>query len=234
VTVNSRIPVGTLVSVNVGLPRNVAWRGKIVPTSIYKSRLAGAVRVGRLNLEGDQQSDLSVHGGVHKAVYAYPSEHYAWWRLELDNPDLDWGAFGENLTVSGLTETSVRIGDRFQVGTAELQVTQPRLPCYKLGIRFGRPDMETRFRRSGRTGFYLSVAREGELKAGDAVALVARAEDSMTVAEIVALHSADRPDEAMMRRARDLAALPQSMREHFTRRLADFGVSVGPEHELHR
>lgn len=211
---------GRVVSVNVGSPREIEWRGSVVRTSIYKSPAAGAVRVGRLNLAGDQQSDLSVHGGVHKAVYAYPSEHYAWWRRELDNPDLDWGAFGENLTVSGLTETAVRIGDRFQVGTAELQVTQPRLPCYKLGIRFGRPDMEIRFLRSGRTGFYLSVVHEGELESGDAVAIVDRAEDSMTVAEIVALYGAGRPDADMVRRAGELAALPQGMREHFRRQLA--------------
>ena len=210
---------GSVVSVNVGSPREIEWRGRIVRTSIYKSPVNGAVRVGRLNLEGDQQSDLSVHGGVHKAVYTYPSEHYPWWRLELDDPDLDWGAFGENLTVSGLTETSVRIGDRFQIGTAELLVTQPRLPCYKLGIRFGRPDMETRFLRSGRTGFYFSVIREGELEAGDAVAIVARAEDSMTVAEIVALYQAERPDADVVRRAGELAALPLGMREHFRRRL---------------
>jgi MOSC domain-containing protein YiiM len=205
--------------VNVGSPREIEWRGRIVRTSIHKSPVAGAVRVGRLNLAGDQQSDLSVHGGVHKAVYAYPSVHYAWWRLELDTPDLAWGAFGENLTVSGLTETSVRIGDRLQVGSAELQVTQPRLPCYKLGIRFARPDMEARFLRSGRTGFYLSVVREGELEAGAPVALLERADDSMTVAEIAALY-ADRPDPRQVRRAGELAALPQGVRDHFRRRLA--------------
>jgi MOSC domain-containing protein YiiM len=170
------------------------------------------------------QSDPAVHGGAHKAVYAYPSEHYAWWRLELGEPDLAWGAFGENLTVSGLTESSVRIGDRLQVGTAELQVAQPRLPCYKLGIRFGRPDMERRFLASGRTGFYLSVVREGILQAGDTAALVARAEDSMTVADIVALHAGDQQDAALLRRAVGLSALPGGMRELFRRRLVEAGA----------
>jgi MOSC domain-containing protein YiiM len=216
--------LGAVVSVNVGLPREIPWRGQTVRTSIFKSPVAGAVRVGRLNLLGDVQSDPAVHGGAHKAVYAYPSEHYAWWRLELGEPDLAWGAFGENLTVSGLTESSVRIGDRLQVGTAELQVAQPRLPCYKLGIRFGRPDMERRFLASGRTGFYLSVVREGILQAGDTAALVARAEDSMTVADIVALHAGDQQDAALLRRAVGLSALPGGMRELFRRRLVEAGA----------
>jgi MOSC domain-containing protein YiiM len=220
VSEDPRLPVGGLVSVNVGLPRQVPWQGTTVRTSIYKSPVAGAIRVGKLNLEGDQQSDPSVHGGVHKAVYVYPSEHYAWWRAQLDLPDLAWGAFGENLTVAGLTEAAVMIGDRLRVGTAELQVTQPRLPCYKLGIRFGRPDMEKRFLQSGRTGYYLSVVCEGALEAGDAVALVARAEESMSVAEVVALHRADRPDADLMRRAAELAALPPGMRDHFRKLLA--------------
>lgn len=212
-------PAGSVVSVNVGSPREIEWRGRRVRTSIFKSPVAGVVRVDRLNLAGDQQSDPSVHGGVHKAVYAFPSEHYVWWRLELQNPDLGWGAFGENLTVSGLTESSVSIGDRFRVGTAELQVTQPRLPCYKLNIRLGRGDMEARFLRSGGTGFYLSVVREGELEAGDAIALIERADHSMSVAEIVALYTG-RPDANLVRRAAELAVLPQGVREHFRRRLA--------------
>jgi MOSC domain-containing protein YiiM len=224
---DSRLPAGVLVSVNVGLPREIEWRGRMVRTSIYKAAVAGAVRVGRLNLDGDQQSDQSVHGGVHKAVYAYPSEHYAMWRLELDNPDLPWGAFGENLTVSGLTETSVRIGDLLRVGSAELRVTQPRLPCYKLGLRFGRTDMEERFLGSGRTGFYLSVVAEGRLEAGDAVTIAARAEESLTVAEVVALHEADSSQAEMMQRAAELTALPRGMREHFRKRLASL-LGRGP------
>jgi len=224
VTRGPRGPSGAVVSVNVGTPREIEWRGRMVRTSIFKSPVTGRVRVGGLNLAGDQQSDLSVHGGVHKAVYAYPSEHYARWRLELEDPDLPWGAFGENLTVAGLTETAVRIGDRLRVGTAELQVTQPRLPCYKLSLRFGRRDMEERFLRSGRTGFYLSVLAEGEVEAGDAVTIAARAEDSLAVADIVALYEADRSHVDAMRRAAELPALPRGMREHFRKRLASLGA----------
>ncbi len=215
---------GSVVSVNVGRPREIEWRGEIVRTSIYKSPVSGAVRIRRLNLDGDEQSDLAVHGGAHKAVYAYPSEHYAWWRSELGVPELGWGAFGENLTLTGLTEGSVSIGDRLQVGAAELQVTQPRLPCYKLGLRFGRRDMERRFLRSGLTGFYLSVAREGEVRAGDRLEVVARAEGSMSVAEIVALYTMPAPDESAMRRASELAGLPRGMREHFRDRLTGPGA----------
>src|SRR5712691_7209078 len=157
-----------LSSINVGLPRDVDWRGKRIRTSIFKALVSGPVRVTTLNLEGDQQSDLSVHGGRDKAVYAYPSEHYAFWREELPGTDLPWGAFGENFTTEGMLEDTVRIGDRLRVGAAEFVVTQPRMPCFKLGVRFDRPDMVRRFQHSGRTGFYLAVLREGEVAAGDA------------------------------------------------------------------
>src|SRR5882724_12583457 len=155
-----------VLSVNVGSPREVQWQGRPVRTSIWKSPVTGPVIVKTLNLDGDQQADLTVHGGEKKAVYVYPSEHYALWRAELPGVDLPWGAFGENLTTEGLMEDSVHIGDRFRIGSAELVVTQPRMPCFKLGIRFGRPDIVKRFLRSGRTGFYLTVTREGQVEAG--------------------------------------------------------------------
>jgi MOSC domain-containing protein YiiM len=147
----------------------------------------GRVRVTRLNVDGDQQSDLSAHGGTEKAVYAYPSEHYAFWREELPGLDLPWGAFGENFTTEGLLEGSARIGDRLRVGSAEFVVTQPRMPCFKLGIRFGRPDMVKRFQRSGKSGFYLAVLQEGEIAAGDSFELIARDEPGVTVTEVVDL-----------------------------------------------
>src|SRR2546430_1780945 len=180
-----------VIAVSVGLPREVEWRGRSVRTSIFKEPITGPVKVDPMNLAGDRQSDLEVHGGVHKAVYVYPAEHYAYWRKELPGVDLPWGSFGENLTTEGLMEDSVHIGDRFRIGSAELVVTQPRMPCFKLGIRFGRPDMVKRFLRSGRTGFYLAVTREGEVRAGDAVAPIARHELGISVAEIVGLYSAD-------------------------------------------
>lgn len=180
-----------LLSINVGLPREVEWRGKTILTSIFKSPVAGRVRVGKLNLEGDRQSDLSVHGGPEKAVYAYPSEHYAFWREELPGMELSWGAFGENFTTEGLIESSVCIGDRLRVGSAELVVTQPRMPCFKLGIRFGRADMVKHFLCSERTGFYLAVVHKGEVEAGDPVEWIARDPHGITVADVVHLYLAD-------------------------------------------
>jgi MOSC domain-containing protein YiiM len=208
-----------LLSINVGLPRDVDWRGKTVRTSIFKSPVLGRVRVTRLNVEGDQQSDLSVHGGTEKAVYAYPSEHYAFWREELPGLDLPWGAFGENFTTEGLLEGSVRIGDRLRVGSAEFVVTQPRMPCFKLGIRFGRPDIVKRFLRSGRSGFYLAVLQEGEVTAGDSFESIARDEPGVTVAEVVDLYTADAANQDLLRRVSEVPALPESWREYFRKRL---------------
>ncbi len=208
-----------VVSINAGLPREVEWRGKTVRTSIFKQPVAGRVRVERLNVEGDRQSDLAVHGGADKAVYAYPAEHYAFWRGELPGMDLPWGMFGENFTTEGLMEDAVRIGDRLRVGSAELVVTQPRMPCFKLGIRFSRPDMVKRFLRSGRTGFYFAVAREGEVAAGDAVTWVARHDLAITVAEIVGLYTADAANQDLLRRASELSALPDGWRDYFRKRL---------------
>jgi len=210
-----------VLSVNAGLPREVEWRGKTVLTSIFKAPVAGRVGVGRLNIVGDRQSDLSVHGGADKAVYAYPSEHYAFWRSELPDIDFPWGAFGENLTTEGLLEDAVHIGDRFRAGAAEFIVTQPRMPCFKLGIRFNRPDMVKRFLHSGRTGFYLAVLREGDIGAADALGLVAEDERRITVADVVALYAADAPSQDLLRRASELPSLPESWREYFRERLRE-------------
>ena len=208
-----------LLSINVGLPREVEWRGKVVRTSIFKAPVSGRVRVTRLNVQGDRQSDLSVHGGADKAVYAYPSEHYAFWRNELPDMDLPWGAFGENLTTEGLSEDKVHVGDRFRAGSTEFTVTQPRLPCFKLAIRFNRPDLVKRFLRSGRTGFYLAVIQEGDIGAGDSLDLVAEDNGHVTVADVVGLYAADAPNQGLLRRASESAALPESWREYFRERL---------------
>jgi MOSC domain-containing protein YiiM len=204
-----------LISVNVGLPREVAWNGGRVTTGIFKQPVQGPIRVQRVNLVGDKQADLSVHGGPHKAAYAYPVEHYTYWRRELPDRELTWGIFGENLTTEGLHESAVYIGDRFRIGTAELVVTQPRVPCYKLGIRFGRPDMVKRFLSSRRTGFYFAVAQEGELDGGDPIELVAREAKSLTVADITRLYVFERNDREMLQRAVQLEALPESWRSYF-------------------
>jgi len=210
-----------LLSVNVGLPREIKWRGKLVRTSIFKAPVQGRVRVTRLSIEGDQQSDLSVHGGIDKAVYVYPSEHYPFWREELPGMDLPWGMFGENLTTQGMLEDTVHIGDRLRAGSAEFVVTQPRMPCFKLGIRFGRPDMVKRFQHSGRSGFYLSVVREGEITAGDSLEWIARDENGVTVADVANLYTADAADPALLHRVSELSALPQGWRDHFRKRLLE-------------
>lgn len=208
-----------LISINAGLPREVSWDGKTVTTSIWKEPVAGPVRVSALNLEGDRQSDLSVHGGPDKAVYVYPSEHYAYWRERLPGVELPWGAFGENFTSEGLSEDSVRIGDRLRVGSAEFAVTQPRMPCFKLGIRFENPKMVKMFLKSGRTGFYLAVTREGEVEAGDGVEIVAPARDSLTIADIVRLYASDSENQGMLMLATRLAGLPEGWRDYFKKRL---------------
>jgi MOSC domain-containing protein YiiM len=208
-----------VLSINVGLPRELEWRGKVVRTSIFKAPVAGRIRVSRLNIEGDRQSDLSVHGGADKAIYAYPSEHYAFWRREIPGADFPWGAFGENLTTEGLLEDKVHIGDRFRAGSAEFIVTQPRTPCFKLGIRFNRPDMVKRFLHSGRSGFYLSVAQEGEIEAGDPLDLVAADHSHITVADVAGLYAADDANQDLLRRASELPSLPEGWREYFRERL---------------
>jgi MOSC domain-containing protein YiiM len=208
-----------IVAINVGLPTEVVWRGQTVRTSIFKKPVAGRIRVDRLNLAGDQQSDLAVHGGADKAVYVYPAEHYAFWREELPGVDLPWGSFGENLTTEGLREDAVHIGDRLNAGSAAFVVTQPRMPCYKLSVRFGRLDMVKRFLQSGRTGCYLSVSREGELVAGDVITLAVAETSAVTVAEIVSLYAADASNQDLLRRATEAAALPQAWRDYFRERL---------------
>jgi MOSC domain-containing protein YiiM len=208
-----------LVSVNVGRPREVDWHGRSVRTSIWKSPLSGRVRVNRLNLEGDEQSDLSVHGGPDKAVYVYPSEHYEFWRRELSLTDLPWGAFGENFTTQGLLEEEVRVGDRLRVGSADFLTTQPRMPCYKLGVRFSRDDMVKHFLASGRTGFYLAVLREGAVAAGDPIEFTARDEHDVTVADITALYARDADNQGLLHRAVELPALPEGWRDYLRKRL---------------
>jgi len=208
-----------LISVNVGLPREVAVNGGSVRTGIFKHAVSGAVRVERLNLVGDRQADLSVHGGPNKAVYAYPEEHYDYWRRELAEDELPWGMFGENLTTEGLHESSVFIGDRYRVGTAELAVTQPRSPCYKLGIRFGRPEMVKRFLRSGRSGFYFAVAQEGEVKAGDSIELLSREANSLPISDINKLYASEKNDREMLERAVQIKGLSESWRRYFLEQL---------------
>lgn len=211
-----------LISLNVGLPREVVYKGKTVKTGIFKEPVAGRIKVRMLNVDGDRQADLSVHGGPSKAVYAYPSEHYRYWRQELPGMDLPWGMFGENFTTEGLLEDLVNIGDRFRVGSAEVMVTEPRLPCYKLGVKFGREDIVKRFLQSGRTGFYVAVLREGEVAAGEGIERIGRDRNNIAVPDITRLYvtrNYSHADLQILQRATQLEALPESWREYFREKL---------------
>jgi MOSC domain-containing protein YiiM len=211
-----------VVSLNVGLPREVEWGGYIVTTGIYKQPVEGRAALRKLNLDGDRQADLTVHGGEYKAVYCYPLAHYQYWKKELPGRELPLVIFGENFTTDGMLEDSVHLGDRFSVGSAEVVVTQPRLPCYKLGIRFDSDDMVKRFLASARTGFYLAVTREGEVGAGDDIKAIARDPNAVSVSEITRLYIAKRyseADVASLRRALQVAAFPDSWKDYFRDRL---------------
>jgi len=208
-----------LISVNVGLPRIVMSNGDRVSTGIFKEPVAGRVRVRTLNLDGDRQADLTVHGGPDKAVYAYPSEHYDYWKHEFPEMKLPWGMFGENFTTAGIFESETNIGDTFRVGSTVVMVTQPRLPCYKLGIKFGDSDIVKRFLASERTGFYFSVIQEGEVGIGDALELMEKKEPSIGVADITRLYARDKSNVELLRRAIASEYLPESWRAYFQKRL---------------
>jgi len=209
-----------VISLNVGLPRTIHYVNRDVTTAIFKSPVSGPLLLRRLNFDGDHQADLEVHGGRNKAVYAYPWEHYEFWRRELPDMELPWGMFGENLTTEGLTEEGACIGDHFRVGKAVVKVTQPRLPCYKLGIRFGRPDMVKRFLASKRSGIYFSVVEEGIVSAGDAIERIHQDEHRISVADINRAYAKDSPDIALLRRIVSLEILPRGLHDEFAEELS--------------
>ncbi|MGC1873060.1 MAG: MOSC domain-containing protein [Acidobacteriaceae bacterium] len=211
-----------LLSVNVGLPREVEWHGIHVHTGIFKEPVEGRIALRTLNLDGDRQADLSVHGGRYKAVYCYPLTHYDYWRKELPGRELPMGMFGENFTLDSFVEESIHLGDRYAVGSAEVVVTQPRQPCYKLGIRFGDDHMVKRFFASGRSGFYVAVTREGEVGAGDEMKLIHRDPNGVPVSEITRLYAEKQYSDAdvgVVRRAIRVEALPEGWKEYFRERL---------------
>jgi MOSC domain-containing protein YiiM len=210
-----------LISVNVALPQTVTWKGRIVTTGIFKTPVDGRVQVRSLNLNGDRQADLAVHGGPNKAIYAYPSEHYAYWRGEFPSMELPWGMFGENFTLEGLLEEAVHIGDRFRIGSGVMMVTQPRIPCYKLAAKFGREDIIQRFLESGRSGFYLKVVREGDVGAGDRIEPMSRDSAAVTVTEVARLYNGQSDDRDLFQRAVQLEALPERWRDRFQERLRE-------------
>ena len=208
-----------ILSVNVGLPREVTWQGKLVTTGIFKKPVNAPVMMRTLNLEGDRQADLTVHGGVTKAVYVYPSEHYGYWRTEVPGVDLPRGMFGENFTTEGLLEEAIFIGDRFRIGETEVMGTEPRMPCYKLGIKFGRADIIKRFLASRRTGFYFAVVRQGRVVTGDAIKLIGQEQQDISVADITRLYAFEKNDLKGLRRAIGVDSLPESWKGYFQHQL---------------
>jgi len=218
-----------LISVSTGLPRETTWHGRPVTTGIFKQPVEGRVALRKLNLDGDRQADLTVHGGEYKAIYCYPLEHYDYWKRELPGRELPTAIFGENFTTEGLLENSVHLGDQLSIGSAEVIVTQPRLPCYKLGVRFLSDDMVKRFLASGRTGFYFAVIREGEVGAGDEIKVIARDLNGIPVSEVTRLYIAkryDNDDVSSIQRALRVKALPESWKAYFRERLQEVRVEM--------
>ena len=215
-----------ILSLNVARPKLVVYQGDTINTGIFKQPVSGPVRLRTLNLDGDRQADLSVHGGPNKAVYGYPSEHYPFWREELPDMDLPWGMFGENFTTTGLAEDELHVGDRFQIGSAMVMVRQPRTPCYKLAAKFQRDDILERFLLSGRSGFYFSVEQEGSVEAGDAFKLLERNHDGITIAEINRLFAFDRYNRDLLHKAVATSALPEHWRDLFSERIHRLATSV--------
>jgi len=201
-----------ILSVNAGMPRVVIWKGMTVHTGIFKAPVDGTVMIHELNLAGDRQADLTVHGGAEKAVYGYPAEHYEYWRKELPGVAFSWGMFGENLTTEGLGEDTLCVGDHLRVGSAILMVTQPRMPCYKLDLRFGRDDMIKRFLASGRSGFYFSVVQEGEVSGHARVEILRRDPNQVTIADISRLFFGEERDPEVLQRALNVDALPRNLK----------------------
>lgn len=203
-----------VISLNVGLPRTVYFRGQAVTTGIFKEPIKGRIKIRRLNLDGDKQADLTVHGGPDKAVYAYPAEHYDYWKKRLPNMKLPWGMFGENFTTEGLLEDQVNIGDVFRIGSSEVVATQPRMPCYKLGVKFGRMDIVKQFMESKLPGIYFRVLKEGEVGPGDEIELISRDANNVTVRDLVQLVTSE-GDMATIQRAVQIKALPEAWRQEF-------------------
>jgi MOSC domain-containing protein YiiM len=204
-----------IISLNVSRPRQVPYGGKLIRTGIFKEPVGGPRMLRALNLEGDGQADLVAHGGIHKAAYAYTIEHYVYWARELDRDDFQWGQFGENFTVDGMPEEEIHIGDRFRIGEALVEVTQPRVPCAKLGLRMEMATFPKLFHASGRTGFYLRVIEEGQVCAGNMIERVRIDPERMSVREVNHLLHFDRQNLEEIQRALRIPALSPGWRGSF-------------------
>ena len=208
-----------LLSLNVGLPQAMNYDGATIHTGIFKRPVQGRIKLRFLNFDGDRQADLTVHGGPYKAVYGYPAEHHEFWRKELPEAELGPGAFGENLTTSGLLEQNLHIGDRFQIGSSIVMVRQPRMPCYKLAAKFRRDDLIQKFLHSGLSGFYFSVDQEGDVAEGDSFELISSAASGITIAEMNLLFYQDKYNRGLVEKAMATDALPDTWRQYFATRL---------------
>lgn len=209
-----------IISLNVGRPRLITYKGATINTGIFKTPVSERIALRTLDLDGDEQADLSVHGGPYKAVYAYPSEHYEYWRNELATNDLPWGAFGENFTTEGMYENEVHVGDCFRIGSGIVMVRQPRMPCYKLAAKFRRDEILHEFLLSGRSGFYFSVEQEGEVEVGDSFELISREPAAITIAEMNRLYFHEKYNRDLLHKAIASSALPEDWREYFLPRLS--------------
>jgi MOSC domain-containing protein YiiM len=208
-----------ILSINVSLPKEIDFEGQKVTTGIFKEPIEGRIMLRTLNLDGDKQADLTVHGGPDKAVYAYPIEHYEFWRKVYPNMEMPNGMFGENFTIEGLMESEVSVGDAFEIGSSKVIATQPRMPCYKLGVKFGRMDVLKKFLASGRSGIYFRVLEEGEVGAGDSIIKIKKDTNRVAISDVVRLYAIDREDISTMRRAIKVEVLPEGWRDYFTEQI---------------
>jgi MOSC domain-containing protein YiiM len=209
-----------IITVNVGRPRLIPWKGQIYSTGIFKDPVAGRVMLRKTNLDGDRQADLSVHGGPDRAVYGYPREHYPYWSKVLSGKELRWGSFGENFTTEGMFETEVSVGDQFRIRSAVVMARTPRIPCLKLAAKFGRDTMIKEFLNSGYSGFYFSVVEEGEIGAGDQFEFLGGETPTVRISDVNRLYVSPASDLGMLERATQVKSLPAGWREHFQAKLA--------------
>ena len=208
-----------LLSINVGQPKEVEYKGKQVLTSIFKNPVNGPVNVTTLNLEGDRQADLTVHGGIHKAVYVYPTEHLPYWSQQYPEKQFTYGSFGENLSTSGLLETDICIGDQLRIGRAEFSVTSPRFPCFKLGIKMNDPGFIKAFMQANRSGFYLMVLKEGVIAPGQEIEIIGSDGYNFSVEEFSRLYALDRYNQSLLRKAIKAPSITEDWKEFFEERL---------------
>jgi MOSC domain-containing protein YiiM len=204
-----------ILSVNVSFPKEVDFEGQKVITGIFKEPIEGRVKLRTLNLDGDKQADLTVHGGSDKAVYAYPIEHYEFWRKVYPDMKMLNGMFGENFTTESLMEAEVNVGDVFRIGSSKVIATQPRMPCYKLGVKFGHMYVLKKFLASGRSGIYFKVLEEGEVGAGDSIIRIRKDINRIGISDIVRLYASNREDIKIMQRAVKVETLPDGWKHYF-------------------